>query len=417
MLAIIKQIKLKKSLIPFLVIALLIRAYLLFLPAFKIDIDAWIAWSLRLHDVGFTNFYSPTYFSDYLPGYLYILYLIGFVQKVFSLPLDDFAIVLKVIPTLAEIGLGFFIYHILKHTSETKRLLAVCLIWFNPGLLFNSTVWGQADSLLSLTLLVSVYFLEQKKPIHSASSGAVSFLLKPQTILIAPVFLLDLITRFSLKKLGQFIFIPLFVLFILSWPFFQNPIFGLIEKTLNTANGYQYTSLFAFNIWGIIGMWQDDTQKFGLISYQQWGTILFAAAWLITTFIFLKKKFSYYLLSSLAALFFFFLPTRVHERYLYPAIPFLVISAFSTKSLQKSLIISTIILSLLYFLNLYYVYIYYNENFLHLQQLLTYQPVYNFLDHNLKLLSFLQTLIFIIIVWSILKSAYDRKDKKSLKSE
>ena len=91
MLAIIKQIKLKKSLIPFLVIALLIRAYLLFLPAFKIDIDAWIAWSLRLHDVGFTNFYSPTYFSDYLPGYLYILYLIGFVQKVFSLPLDDFA--------------------------------------------------------------------------------------------------------------------------------------------------------------------------------------------------------------------------------------------------------------------------------------------------------------------------------------
>ncbi len=413
---ILKQIAAQKSLLSLLLVALLLRAWLIFLPAFKIDIDAWIAWSLRLHEVGFANFYSPTYFSDYLPGYLYILYLLGFLPVYFSLSLENFAIFLKIVPTIAEIILGLFIYKILEPNSIKKRLFAASLIWFNPGLIFNSTIWGQADSVLSLILLTSVYFLEQKKPIHSSIFASISFLIKPQTVLIAPLFLLDLITRFSFKKLAQFIIIPGLVLTILSMPFFQNPLFGLIEKTLNTANGYKYTSLFAFNLWGVIGMWQEDTQYFHHLTFQQWGTVLFVSMWILTGLIFIKKKFSYYLLSSLAALFFFFLPTRVHERYLYPAIPFLVISSFIAKPIHKILLIGTILVSTMYFFNLYYVYIYYNENFLHLPQVLTIQPLYNFLDHNLKLLSFLQTLIFIIIVWSILKTNYDKVYKKSTKN-
>jgi len=63
-------------------------------------------------------------------------------------------------------------------------------------------------------------------------------------------------------------------------------------------------------------------------------------------------------MSALATLGFYFLPTRVHERYLYPSLIFLILAAIEQKS--SKIIIFQILLSLVHFLNLYYVYIYYN---------------------------------------------------------
>ena len=52
---------------------------------FSTDISCFYCWAERAYKSGLTNFYSPEYFSDYPPGYIYILYLIGMAMSVFKL--------------------------------------------------------------------------------------------------------------------------------------------------------------------------------------------------------------------------------------------------------------------------------------------------------------------------------------------
>ena len=167
------------------------------------------------------------------------------------------------------------------------------------------------------------------------------------------------------------------------------------------VSDYSFTSLFASNLWGAVGFWIPDNTLWNGLSYQIWGYILLASYWLIIGYYYFKKKLSIYTLATLATLGFFFLPTRVHERYLYPAIVFLILITAYLRS--RLLLILAGILSLLHLLNLYYVYVYYNELYLKLPKILYNPIIYNFLDANGKGFSLISTIIFILISASIIR--------------
>ena len=48
---------------------------------FRIDVGDFTAWAHRLASVGPGEFYDPGVFSDYPPGYLYVLWFIGSVGR------------------------------------------------------------------------------------------------------------------------------------------------------------------------------------------------------------------------------------------------------------------------------------------------------------------------------------------------
>ena len=99
----------------FLVIGgLTIRLVLANVPGFKIDTDDWFAWALRLDEVGFSKFYSNQVFSDYTPGYMYILSLLVFVKNLLQIDNPTFYLILKLPAIFAEIILGALIYLKLK---------------------------------------------------------------------------------------------------------------------------------------------------------------------------------------------------------------------------------------------------------------------------------------------------------------
>jgi hypothetical protein len=185
-------------------------------------------------------------------------------------------------------------------------------------------------------------------------------------------------------------------------PFFiSEPITGPITLLSKMTSDYKATSLFAYNFWGVVGFWIDDSQMWFNLEYHRWGLFLVALYWIFLTYLYLKKSISLYALAALATLAFYFLPTRVHERYLYPAIPFLALTFGEVKN--KKIIILSAILSLIYFLNLYYVYVYYNEFYLKLPKLLYTPLLYDFLDKNGKAISVLSTLVFVVITLLIYK--------------
>lgn len=400
---IIKGIKVNFLIIILILIGIIIRLLLINIAGFKFDVDDWFAWSNRLNEVGYSNFYNPQVFSDYTPGYLYILHFLGFIKSLLHLDTNIFYILLKLPAIFADLILSIFIYkQLTRNKNKLYSYLGVLIFILNPAFIFNSTVWGQIDSIPTLFMFLSIIYFHGRKLILSSLLLGLAFLIKPQSFALLPIFILFLIKNSSIKNYLK-LTIPFFLTTtILSFPFFSNaPFVGLWILIQKSVSQYPFNSLFAYNIWGIFGFWLPD--KF----FYLWGYILLGGYWLIIGSFYLKKRLSVFSLAAFTTLSFFILLTRMHERYLYPGLFFLIFTAAVYKN--KLLLTFSLILSAFHFLNLYYVYVYYNELYLKLPKLLYNPLLYNLLDANGKILSLLSTIIFILVSISLLKIDYAKK--------
>jgi Gpi18-like mannosyltransferase len=327
-----------------------------FLPSFAIDMGTWLGWANRLASLGFVGFYSNTVWTQYTPGFMYWLWFIGKIGWA-----TDFAIKIPVI--IADISVGLLIYSLVKKKNPKLALLSFFLYTLNPVVIFDGSVWGQIDGILTLFLFLSAYFLIEKGNfVSSVFFWSIAFLIKPQAIATLPVFILVIILgKFKWKEVFMAGILGVLTLLVLSLPFFpKNPILGLPSLILRMAGYYKYTSVNAFNIWSWVGLWRPDTINFLGLELSTWGAILLGASVIIALFCFRKKiekKENYYLLFAILSLCFFTFPTKVHERYLFPFFAFLLTSAGLSESLYLFGIYITA--SVASFLNIYYPYSYY----------------------------------------------------------
>jgi len=369
-------------------IVFVIRLFLSYLPSFGFDMGTWFGWAGRLSSLGLSKFYSETDWTQYTPGYLYFLWIIGKLGWVSEL-------VIKIPITLADIGVGVLIWSLVKKVNEKFALICFFLYTLNPVVLFDGPVWGQIDGLVTLLLFLAAYFLiEKKKLVVSVFFWAIAFLVKPQALAVAPVYFLVLVLRkFKFKEIILSGIAGLTTIFLLSWPFFtSNPFLGLPQLIIRMGKYYSYTSVNAFNIWSWVGFWRPDTTLFLGISLNIWGTILLGLSILFTLYNFRNKlntKANYYLLFAILSLCFFLFPTKVHERYLFPFFAFLLTAAGISGS--PNLLGIYITTSLASFINLYYPYAYYNKNYLFSQTL------YDLSESLAKIISFIFLATFFVL--------------------
>ncbi|MFZ5932479.1 MAG: glycosyltransferase family 39 protein [Patescibacteria group bacterium] len=349
----------------FMVLVIILLTFLLkfilsYLPSFDIDMGTWLAWAQRLAELGPGKFYSDSVWTQYTPGFLYWLWLVGKLGLT-----NDLAIKLPVI--LTEMITGAVIWFSLKRFDEKFARLAFFFYALNPSIVFDSSIWGQVDAVLALFLFLSVYFLTfRNNSILSGLFWGLAFLIKPQALAILPAIGFILFKKFSLKGVGKFLISALATLLILGWPFFpQNPLLGLPELVAKMSSYYAYTSVFAFNFWSVfVGMWRPDSLTFLGSPLFVWGLIFYVSSLILIFLAFGKKKEmgNSYLMLALSLFAFFLFPTRVHERYIFPVFPFLLTAAGMLKS--KKVIWAYIAISFLSLVNLYHPYAYYSENFL-----------------------------------------------------
>src|SRR3989344_6751913 len=121
-----------------ILLGLAIRLLFLPLPGFNIDVNDWFAWATRLSHFDFSHFYSKDIFSDYTPGYLYILSVLGFLKNLLRVTDSYFYLLLKIPAIVSELVIGLILYkESKKYVSEKLALLASAFILLTPALIFN----------------------------------------------------------------------------------------------------------------------------------------------------------------------------------------------------------------------------------------------------------------------------------------
>jgi len=309
--------------------ALIIRLALFPLQGYQNDLSSFAAWLNTAADNGIRPFYSimwsnpQTAWVDYPPLNIYLFWFFGSLAH--SLHFDIYSIV-KVVPTIFDLATIVVIYLFLRQKITQKQsLLATALYAFNPAIIFNVAVWGQFDAVYTLFLVLSLIVALKRKPEISAVIFALALLSKPQGIALLPLVVLVIFIQNGAKRLLTSIaaFAATIVLVILPFEW-SNPIDFLRNIYFGAYNNYQYTSINAFNMWGLFGLWQPD-QGFYIV-----GWALFAAFAVVTLAVlyrrFLASGHMFVFFAAFMLLFsFFMLPTRIHERYLFPAIIMLVL--------------------------------------------------------------------------------------------
>jgi len=224
----------------------------------------------------------------------------------------------------ADLGIGYLIYKI-----SHRKFLAV-LYLFNPAVIYISSVWGQIESLPVFFILLSLFLLPRRYYL-SHLAFVLAILSKQTALWVAPVFLILWWKEKGSLKLIRGLLFQLAAFLLIYLPF-TSP-FNAVGSYLSTLSGSSDSVTDqAFNLWYFIYGWsrQSDLTLLLGLSVRTWSLILLSLAYLVICFRFIKKgnlksAANYLFFLSLAA---FFLQTRVHDRHLAPALPFLLLSTF-----------------------------------------------------------------------------------------
>jgi predicted membrane-bound dolichyl-phosphate-mannose-protein mannosyltransferase len=361
-----------------IVLGVLLRAVIggVYLPfsGFRVDVGDFALWANRLAADGPGKFYQPGYLADYPPGYMYVLWFLGWIARVFQ-PIVGVSItpgLVKIPGILADAGVAWLLFAYARRfgdrwlgswSGERLGLVAAVIYLFNPGTIFDSAVWGQVDAVGTLVVLASLYCLARGWT-EAASAGAVlAMLVKFQFGFLIPLVAVVGIKRHlfgrssdpeqagrpdALRVLTS-LASGLGTLVLLILPFRlaiwspAEPTLSLVDRFIAASNTYKGLTVNAFNLWRNPWTGLGDVYRWGCdsppptcadgsgvalylgsmpISWQLVGAILFGIAALVALWTVARRDDPAGLLVSALtlAVAFFTLPTRVHERYLFPAL-------------------------------------------------------------------------------------------------
>jgi Gpi18-like mannosyltransferase len=372
----------------------LIIAYLLPGSGFSNDIQAFRFWANELAVHGLNGFYSRGFFIDYSPGYLYVLWAVGVVGNA----LHGIGDLIKIPPILADVALGYLVWSMVRELGGSSRaaLLGAAIVVVNPITWFDSSIWGQVDSVGVVVLLVAIRELWRDRPERAALLAALAAIIKPQLGIFIPILAVVVIRRafwpsggFGVHdaatepypmtswerrtrgplRVATTAFVGLLTLVLLSLPYGLS-VPGLVAQVVKAAAGYPYLSVNAFNPWALVIQESADGRQDSLAINRAWvcdstivasgprefrigpvvipefaipattqdkcpdgvligafpaalvGAALFLLAAALALWLIARRPDRLTVLVGVAvlALAFFVLPTRVHERYLFPLV-------------------------------------------------------------------------------------------------
>ncbi|AEJ62095.1 glycosyl transferase family 39 [Spirochaeta thermophila DSM 6578] len=345
-----------------LLAALLLRLALAPLfPGHSSDMPTFYAWATELAREGIPHFYATASFKDYPPGYLLVLYPVGLLITLFRIPFGHPAsLLLLKLPSIAADLLAALVLLRAFPTRLAIPLTAAYL--FNPSIILNSAVYGQADSVLTLVLLLFLVAFHRRSYTTSAAWLGLALAVKPQALLFAPIALLFLLTWLirpltsrtrpdalaSFRRLAPTMGLSLLsfagTLLLVHLPFFI--LHPQLAPTLyhRILTSYPFGSVNAANFWTLAGFnWKPLLSSFLGTPLSTWQTIVQTALLAGAAFIYLREEHrTPSTIPFLTALFlalwgFAFLP-KMHERYIYPAL-ILSLAAFLTTERRTFLIV------------------------------------------------------------------------------
>ena len=277
---------------------------------------------------------------------------------------DTLPAFLKIPGMLADMGIALLVFMFVRKLIGGHKwpLIASSLVLFNPAFFYNSAVWGQIEALPLLFILTSFYFLLfTQRSLLAVVLLTVALLVKQTSIIFLPIFALVFYKKFSSQEIVKSVIVSMVIFWMSFLPFFQKgnillfPFSTYLNK-IQTGSGSDYITDHAFNFWSLTtGLSKvSDSKPFLFdLPFVLWGYGIFGVIYALTLYKNYKDKFSVEsVLTSITIVgtaSFLFL-TRMHERYLEQALPFLLLITI----LKRKYLPLFIIVSLFYLINLYH---------------------------------------------------------------
>ena len=270
-------------------------------------------WADNLAAYGPWNFYEHD--GSIYPALLYAYWPIG----VFLNGADQ-ARAIKGLSIPFDLAVAVVLYFAATRlTSPGRALIAPALYLLNPAVLLAGPVWGQVDSAGTLVLLLALLALAGGRFGWAGALAMVAGMVKPQFgLVILPVAALAVMqwrTTGSRAPIARALIGAGIAYAIVALPLRLDPI--TFAHQVIASGGYkQASSVNAANLWGLL---QGYGTPDGALLYV--GGALFLIGLIASLLPLLRHRDSWTILAvGLCVCFaFFFLPTRVHERYLFPA--------------------------------------------------------------------------------------------------
>lgn len=413
-----KKNQFKIALIVLFVSAFILRLILALYQSGHADLQVFGRWARRVVEAGTKDFYTPDELTDYPPGYVGVLWLLGLLQKVFGtvpgMPLDN--LILKFPALIFDFLItGFFIKIAKDKIGQVESVLFGAAYLFAPVVVFNSAVWGQVDVVFTFFLILVMYYSLQGKVEYTYIPFMIGVLMKPQMLMYGPVLLLVIIEHvfirdFSWRKVGMNFWLGMCSLMGSALYIYLFNVETVINQYTDTMSSYPYASVNAYNFWGLLGKnWTPQEEIFLGLTYKSWGYIGIFLAFILTVFVWYqnirkKKTNNYFLLSAIFVFTVFTFSVRMHERYLFPVIVLLLFAYIYDR--DKKLLVINLIISMVNFLNVIHVYYYYDPYDFHPK---------NMMIIMVSMLTVLVYFTFIYLVWKKIHTSISLKNIKEVK--
>jgi hypothetical protein len=297
-----------------LLFALAIRILVMPVPGHSGDVAVMSRWAENLATYGPIFFYQHD--GAIYPALLPVLWPVGLLFDG-----ETLAWVIKGISIPFDLLLGVLLYWVVAARTDAPRgLLAAGLYLLNPATLVGGPIWGQVDAAGTLLFVGTLVALDARRFAVAGGAAVLSGLAKPQFGLVALPVLVVTIQRWrrgdgpralGLVAIGGAVAGVAIGLFAGLTPWHW------IDLVRGTAEFQPVTSLGAINPWALFVGFEVPDEPYVLI-----GALLLAAG-IIGALLPLRRRHDLATLLAVGlmlAFAFYFLPTRVHERYLFPAL-------------------------------------------------------------------------------------------------
>lgn len=323
-----------------LVIAGSVRGY-------GVDMGCFAAWGGRMASVGPANFYQEGYFCDYPPAYMLVLGAIAKLAGLLNVSLTELhgEMLMKSVPILCDIALAGMAYAISRKRMGERAALALCLLAaFNPAFIVTGSAWGQIDSVLAALLVVMLMLAKEENWAATIPVFALAVLAKPQAGLLVPLGIFALLRSVVTNKkargsaaLGLLFGAGMTALVALPFSKGQEPLW-LVNKYVETLSSYAYATLSTGNLMFLLGgNWKPlDTALIGGVTYGHIGTVLMILSFALGIAVYFtgKRTDRLYTASALTLQALFVLGSKMHERYILPALVLLLLAYAETGDLR-----------------------------------------------------------------------------------
>ncbi|MCH5185921.1 MAG: glycosyltransferase family 39 protein, partial [Oscillospiraceae bacterium] len=295
-------------------------------PGHETDMNCFSAWSSMVFNDGFAKFYTSDAFTDYPPGYMYILWIIGALKTVVTNG-TAVRVLVKMPALICDIITGCILYDRAKQKfSDNLSLIIAAFYLFNPAVLINSAFWGQVDAVYTLALVVMMMLIADKKLIYSYIVFGIAVFIKPQAFMFAPVLIYAMIEQLFIEQKGNnernkiilknmlSLVASVAVVFALMLPF---GIKNVIDQYIATLQSYPYMTVNAMNIWAAFGQnWAELTPIASVAGY-----LFIVVIVAVSGIIFFKSKSpsKYYFTAGFIASMSYMFSVKMHERYAFAA--------------------------------------------------------------------------------------------------